>query len=130
VQPLKEIRNVRQVPGEHARRWFTSAELDLIVWVDGSGDPLGFQLCYDKGPGEKALTRTTSGEVSHACVDDGENRRSGYKETPVLVSGASFDGARVAWLITRAGEDLPEPFFELVMHTIVGHSGFPPSSSP
>jgi hypothetical protein len=46
---LREIDSVRQIENEPARRWFTSSFFDLIVWLGDSGDPSGFQLCYDKG---------------------------------------------------------------------------------
>jgi hypothetical protein len=114
VPALHEIRDVRQIPGEHRRRWFASSDMDLIVWVDGGGAPLGFQLCYDKGRFEKALTSAPGGELTHAMVDDGEGARSGLKETPVLVSSAYFDGARLQKLVADASAEVPREFVDLV----------------
>jgi hypothetical protein len=51
---LAEIRDVRQIPGEGFRRWFSDGDFDLIVWYAG-GEIAGFQLCYDKGRRERAL---------------------------------------------------------------------------
>ena len=53
---LRELADIRQVPGEPRRRWFSSPDLDLIVWLDDADTMLGFQLCYDKSRGERALT--------------------------------------------------------------------------
>ena len=47
MDALREIVDVRQVPGEPKRRWFSSDDIDLIVWLDDSGAPVSFQLCYD-----------------------------------------------------------------------------------
>jgi hypothetical protein len=56
---LREIRNVKEIPGQGARRWFHDEHLDLFVWYDARGRILGFQLCFDKDTrGERALTFT------------------------------------------------------------------------
>ena len=34
---LREIELARQHPGEPRRRWFTSSNSDLFVWVDEAG---------------------------------------------------------------------------------------------
>lgn len=115
---LRELRDVLQVPGERRRRWFASEDMDLIVWLEEGGAPAGFQLCYDKGRRERALTRKSDGSVSHAYVDDGENRNSGYKEIPVLVEGASFDAERVERLFVEASMDVPSPIADMVLENI------------
>jgi hypothetical protein len=115
---LREIRNVRQVPGDRRRRWFESEDIDLIVWLDERGEPTSFQLCYDKGRRERALTRDAGGALSHAVVDDGESRNSGYKESPVLLAGASFDAERVERLFVEQGGGLPAGIVELVLDGI------------
>ena len=53
---LAEVEHVRQRAGEPRRRWFASDDLDLIVWLDEADRFVGFQLCYDKGRSERALT--------------------------------------------------------------------------
>lgn len=56
---LREIRNVRGIPGQGVRRWFSDACLDLFVWYDAGGGIIGFQLCFDKDTHtECALTFT------------------------------------------------------------------------
>ena len=60
---LREVRNCPQVPGERPRRWFESEGMDLIVWLSADGRPVGFQLCYDKGRRERALTFAPEGRL-------------------------------------------------------------------
>jgi hypothetical protein len=69
---LIEISNVSQPAGEPRRRWFVSDDLDLVVWCDESGRPSGFQLCYDKGLSERALTWQPDRGFTHTAVDDGD----------------------------------------------------------
>ncbi len=88
---LREIPNVRQEGGAGRRRWFESDGLDLVVWQDAAGALTGFQICYDLGHGEHALTWRTDGSFVHDAVDEGDD--SPFKnKTPILVS----DGA-VPW---------------------------------
>ena len=85
---LAEIRDVRQVPGEGRRRWFTDSQFDLIVWYEGD-EVSGFQLCYGKPRNEHAFTWHRPAEYSHTRVDDGEGPW-GAKMTPVLVQDGAF----------------------------------------
>lgn len=112
---MKEIQNVRQVPGETKRRWFTSEEMDLIVWLDEKNMPAGFQLCYDKGKHECALTRSQQNGFSHMAIDDGEQSTNiGYKATPVLTSCSAADMHMIHQLfLTHAGV-LPSSIVEFI----------------
>jgi len=114
MDALTEIAGTRQIPGEPPRRWFASRSLDLIVWLDGSGAPVGFQLCYDKTRSEHALTWTPEAGYSHHAVDDGESGDSRYKRTPVLVEDGHFDAARVSDLFARASVKLPREVADFV----------------
>jgi len=85
---LVERSDVRQVPGEGSRRWFSDAAFDLIVWYDddatGGGDRIaGFQLCYDKQGRERALSWRRDVGYSHDVVDAGE-LPGRVKMSPVL----------------------------------------------
>ena len=82
---FSEIRNVRQERGAPGpRRWFESDGLDLVVWHGGAGEVTGFQLCYDWGKGEHALTWRPGTGFVHNAVDEGDG--SPLKNlTPVLV---------------------------------------------
>jgi len=117
---LREIRNVRQVPGELKRRWFTSDTMDLIVWVDQSDDPAQIQLCYDKGRrrAERALTWRKGSGYTHTAVDDGEIAYGRYKSTPILVADSSFNSARVSDLFLKDSSHLPTHIVRFVSSKI------------
>jgi hypothetical protein len=58
MKELVELRSVRQDPDGAKRRWFRASGTDLIVWLDERELPYGFQLCYERGAREFALTWT------------------------------------------------------------------------
>lgn len=89
---LRAIRNVRQIPGEPPRRWFSSDRLDLVVWNDDSGAPLGFQFCYDKGGAERALRWDAASGFRFLGIDDGEGEGGlRYKASPILIADGAPD---------------------------------------
>lgn len=104
---LHELKNARQIPGEGFRRWFTDADMDLVVWYrdDSLVEILGFQLSYDKATIQHALTWTVRGGFQLNQVDDGEAVFAN-KMSPVLMPAADFDGARLSVLFSRAAEQL------------------------
>jgi len=44
---LKEIKSVRQIPGEAFRRWFQDKYFDLIVHYNPKKEITAFELCYN-----------------------------------------------------------------------------------
>ncbi len=116
--PLKEIPNVRQVPGERRRRWFASPEIDLIIWFNEGDTPVGFQLCYDKNIRERALTLRADGNISHCVVDDGENPTARYKETPILSEAATMDNEYILETFSRVSDSLPRSISDFVLSII------------
>jgi len=92
---LREIINVRQIDNESRRRWFEDEFIDLIVWLDTSGDLTGFQLCYDKCHDEHALTWKRHSGFSHLRVDDGEYCSNRYKGAPILLPDGVIDATRI-----------------------------------
>jgi len=115
---LKEITNVRQIEGEPLRRWFSDPQLDLFVWYDEHGDILRFQLCYDKGAGERALTWCRDNGFSHHGVDDGEGGIYEMKGTPILVADGVPDSVRIAGLFREHGRKLEHDLYEFVFARI------------
>jgi hypothetical protein len=115
MAPVQEVLRARQVPGEPPRRWFSSSELDLIVWCDDAGAPIAFQLCYDKGRRERALTWEPATGLIHSAVDDGE-RTVGmrYKATPILEPDGPLDIPRVAERFRAARPGLPPDIADFV----------------
>lgn len=121
---LTEFRNVRQVPGEPRRRWFSSDEFDLIVWTDESGTPESFQLCYDRARTERALTWTPELGFVHTAVDDGDEFGGKYKSTPLLVHDGRFDANRVGDRFLAASTLLPSDIVEFVATKLRQHPSF------
>jgi len=69
---------------------------------------MAFQLCYDKGRDERALTWDPSTGLSHSAVDDGESEPGlHYKATPVLAPDGPLEVQRVAAHFDAASTDVP-----------------------
>jgi hypothetical protein len=114
---LQEIKDVRQVPGEGRRRWFTSPYFDLIVWYGQGGALDGFQLTYGKPVRERAVTWRAAGGFSHERVDDGEVPGQA-KMTPILVPDGSFDAAGVASRFREESAKVDEGVARLVLEIL------------
>jgi GNAT superfamily N-acetyltransferase len=116
---LIELRDVRQVPGEGSRRWFTDPSFDLIVWYEG-GEVAGFQLCYDKQRKERALTWHRPGRYTHMRVDTGEHM-FGPKATPVLVQDGVFERDSILEAFRQASTSVDPPIVELVSRALADY---------
>ncbi|MBN1899671.1 MAG: hypothetical protein JW827_12930 [Spirochaetes bacterium] len=81
---MREIKDVTK-KGEPFRRWFENSFFDLIVWYE-KGSISGFQLCYHKDNGERALTWYKDKGFTHDRVD--APHRTMY--TPILVPDGVF----------------------------------------
>ena len=101
---LVEIANAR-TDHEPGRRWFTSEQLDLIVWMDPDSSVGAFQLCYDKNGDENAVTWSRKEGYSHHRVDSGE-RSPTKNQTPILEAGGEFSKERVAAEFSAAAANL------------------------
>jgi len=119
---LKEFRNVLQRPGEHQRRWFQSADEELIVWYEQDGSIHGFQLCYDRVREERALTWINGKGYSHLKVDDGEIEPLIAKRTPILVTNGLFDSEAVLERFNSVAAALPLEIRALVSEKIRQYS--------
>ncbi|MCL4504071.1 MAG: hypothetical protein M1438_19785 [Deltaproteobacteria bacterium] len=88
---LKEYAQILQPEG---RRWFGDDYFDLIVWSGKHGEIVGFQLCYDLGGDERALTWHEKTGFGHQRVDDGDLHRP-FKATPILIADGECDAAAI-----------------------------------
>jgi len=118
---LQEMTKVSQVPGEPRRRWFSSRDFDLIVWLDDSNKVGGFQLCYDRQDDEKVLTWKAPDRYSHMAVDDGEGRAGRHKASPILVPGKAFQPGTLAEDFKKEAAGLPHAIVELVLEKIAAY---------
>lgn len=93
---LAELLNVKQEGGTTRRRWFQGDGMELIVWYAATGEPEGFQICYETPDRkEHALTWRPDRGFTHAEVRSGDTRPD-KNMTPILVK----DGA-VPWTLVR-----------------------------
>jgi len=116
---LKEVAKVRQIEGESRRRFFTDPDMDLVVWSDDRGEVLGFELCYNKGKGERAVRWRRGFGFLHQKVDDGENRPGRYKETPILVPDGLFDAKKISRLFQEHSRDIDQSLADLIYRTLL-----------
>ena len=121
-----EIRNVSQAAGEPRRRWFVSDAFDLVVWWDASGQPSGFQLCYDQGGSERALTWQPDCGFTHRAVDDGERGWGRYKAIPILLADGPFAANQVAARFAVESAELPPEVADFVIKKLHEHPAYVP----
>jgi hypothetical protein len=103
---LREMKNVRQVPGDRFRRWFGDESLEVVVWYEPDGSIYGFQICYDPQDQPRAVTWTPARGLSHARVDSGESCVL-ENRTPMLRPGGICDTARLREVFLASGRGLP-----------------------
>jgi hypothetical protein len=116
---LREIPNVRQIPGEGRRRWFTDAYFDLIVWYADDGAVSGFQLCYDKQEHERAFTWTRGHSCVHEEIDAGEFPGHS-KMSPVLGGGSSRPVRGIEERFFRESANIDDREIVRLVHDTVG----------
>jgi hypothetical protein len=115
---LKEAEYVRQFPGEPKCRWFTDDFFDLILWVDESENPVGFQLCYDRRGDSRAITWHKEKGYSHHGVDEGENGALQPKATPILVQDGIFDTTAIYQAFSKAGAGIDQKITKFILERI------------
>ncbi|MDD5057998.1 MAG: hypothetical protein PHQ60_09000 [Sideroxydans sp.] len=119
---MKELIDVRQIPGEPKRRWFSSEQFDLIVWVSDEMEMIGFELCYDKHHNEHSIVWSKLGGFRHMAVDDGEQRPGKYKASPILIPDGAFDTARIQSAFLEVSHTLPHEVARFVCRAFELHS--------
>ena len=116
---LKEIKNVRQIPGEPLRRWFTDSYFDLIVWLDDDTNIIEFQLCYDKSDDERVLTWRKNDNYTHDHVDQGEDKPRRRKATPVFLPDGIFDNSSIAKIFAESSIEIDTKISLLVYEKVL-----------
>jgi hypothetical protein len=111
---LHEIKNVRQEKGAGQRRWFESDGLELVFWFDAAHQVTGFQICYDLGHGEHALTWRPGVGFAHAVVDTGEETPL-KNQTPILTPEGDVPWQEIARVFDEQSDAL-EPELRRLVH--------------
>ena len=123
---LVEWQSSRQLVDGHRRRWFSSSEMDLIVWYGEGGSVAAFELYYDKNRAEHVLIWRAGHGFSHLAVDDGEqNPVFEYKEAPILIPDGEFDLGRIRERFEESSEKLPADIAGLVSGKLRQYAGSP-----
>lgn len=118
MDALHELRDARQIPGEPFRRWFRSADLELVVWESPVGTITGFELYYEEGGDPKALTWFRGKGFSHSRIDDGEGRPARHKMTPILVPDGTFQEEAIARRFANASRQIESSLSSFVIAKI------------
>jgi hypothetical protein len=111
---LHEIKNVKQERGAGRRRWFESENLELVVWLDRHDRVTGFQLCYDAGHGDHALTWRDGTGFAHSAIDSGDDSPL-VNRAPVLEPDDDVPWAEIAHLFDARSATL-EPQLRQLIH--------------
>lgn len=121
---MRERVSVTQHAGEPRRRWFSSPNLDLIVWFDQCESITGFELCYDKGRIEHAVRWKPRSGFAHMVVDDGESRPGKYKATPILRANGYFDATRIHAAFASECASVPTEISTCVLQALESHPNY------
>ncbi len=105
---------MKQERGGGRRRWFESDGLELVVWLGDHANVTGFQLCYDFGRGERALTWREETGFAHSAVDAGDETPL-KNQTPILVPDGTVPWTKVAKLFDERSGTL-EPALRRFVH--------------
>ncbi len=112
---LKEFRNVRQEPAAGHRRWFDDDVMpfEVIVWYGAADAIEGFQICYNFGAGEHALTWRQNVGFAHSAVDSGSRGVFGNL-TPILIPDGKVPWSELAQRFESCSASLEPELRELV----------------
>ena len=97
----------REIRGKAKRRWFSSRQFDLILWLGEQQQFAGFELCYDKQHKEHSIAWSQDHGYRHMAVDTGELRPGKHKAAPILVPDGHFDFNRIRADFYRVSDSLP-----------------------
>jgi hypothetical protein len=112
---LRELKNVRQMPGEGFRRWFGSDCFDLWVWYSQDRISLtGFQLVWDDSA--LAITWTTDHGFSDRRITP---EGFGMKMTTLLDGEAGKVSPLLISIFKHHAEDIAKDLVSLIVEKIM-----------
>lgn len=112
---LREIKFVRQIPGEPMRRWYKDNKSDLIVWVD-QHRVVGFQLIVPGADNRHVVTWHEGKDPTVTELDEGEDSPGRPKMTPILIDATAVDAAAMSRHFKAVSQELPAGLAELIEH--------------
>ena len=124
---LYEIPQLRQSNRIQVKRWFTSRDMDLFIWLH-KNVPVRFQLAYNKRDTEKAINWDLQKGLRHYLVDSGETDLEHYKQTPILIDMRDqIDIASIARNFLVACEKIDTGLSDFIYARLMEH---PPVPAP
>ncbi len=115
----------REIIGKARRRWFSSPQFDLVVWLADDQSFAGFELCYDKQDQEHSIAWSEAYGYRHMAVDSGEARPGKHKAAPILVPDGHFDVHRVSAAFDAVRYSLPQEIAGYVSEMLKQHPSTP-----
>ena len=117
---MYRILNVRQVPGEDFKVWFTDDYWDLFVWIDGEKRISAFQLGYGKPRDEQILSWRRGFRLTALSVSDGEEALT-ENRTPLLVQGKEVDAGKVREKFLADSQKINKKIVSFVASVLARH---------
>ena len=125
VHALVELKDSQRIADDRRRRWFSSTDVDLIVWYDEGESLVGFELYYDKNVREHVFIWRAESGFTHLAVDDGEQKPVlEYKEAPLLIPDGHVDPNRIIKLFEGSCGNLPVELVTLVRRKLAQHPDY------
>ena len=124
---LREIVPTRQKADEPPRRWFFCQHMDVLLWEDG-GQPVAFQLSYDRHGREHALRWKEERGYAHYSVDDGRPD-SGSPGTPILHADGAFPAREVLDRFIELSSGMPPQIIEFIRRKLAEHPEYVSATS-
>jgi hypothetical protein len=124
---LSEIKNLKQERGPGRRRWFESDGLEVVVWYGSDERVTGFQLCYDFGRGDHALTWRPGGGFAHSTIDTGDESPL-VNRTPILEPDGEVPWTKLAEVFDACSSTLEPGLQELIRDKLAESGGRKPES--
>jgi hypothetical protein len=126
---LTEYPRLQQIPGQGFRRLYYNDDFDLYVWYNRKANVkrnrgaqrsklVGFQLCYDKGGDERALTWRINEGLTHKKVEEDRDGGKLARGVSILVADGEFDFKTIARKFRIASSNIDPTVSKLIRRVL------------
>ena len=121
---LREVAGVASDVEGLTRRWFSSRDMDLFIWLDADGQLAAFQWSWGKPTDEHVVAwdARQPQRLATGQLDDGEHGGLGHKASPLLRTGEAPNPATRLKEFDRAAVDLPPDLRRRIRSMLVSAS--------
>lgn len=117
---LREIVRTSQKNDEPRKRWFSSLDMDLFIWLNGNNEIISYHLTYNKPYDEKALIWSDETGFSHLAVDEG-TRPGKYPGSPLLVRDGVIKPLKIIAMFKKNAGELEPAVTDFIVSGIEAH---------